>query len=155
VTIREKVGEQNGIIGEKIELGRYERIEGALVLTYNHSNNKRSVLVALNMPARRSRPQPRHANRSHEPGFREQRRRRSENRGKRNRDRQRTGPQRRQAEDMLEKIAMGRLNKFFQENTLLSQKYVKNNEQTVRSVPQSLQQRPDGLPASNTLPSDL
>ncbi|HNE28242.1 MAG TPA: translation elongation factor Ts, partial [Saprospiraceae bacterium] len=48
VSIAEKVGEQNGVIGEKIELGRYERIEGAAVLTYNHSNNKRSVLVALN-----------------------------------------------------------------------------------------------------------
>jgi translation elongation factor EF-Ts len=29
---------------------------------------------------------------------------------------------------MLEKIAMGRLNKFFQESTLLSQKFVKNND---------------------------
>ena len=48
VSIAEKVGEQNGVIGEKIELSRYERIEGAQVLTYNHSNNKRSVLVALN-----------------------------------------------------------------------------------------------------------
>ena len=48
VTIAEKVGEQNGVIGEKIELTRYEPLTGAQILTYNHSNNKRSVLVALN-----------------------------------------------------------------------------------------------------------
>jgi len=33
--------------------------------------------------------------------------------------------------DMAEKIAMGRLNKFFQENTLLSQSFVRDNKQTV------------------------
>ena len=41
-------------------------------------------------------------------------------------------------EDMLDKIAMGRLNKFFQESTLLSQKFVKNNDQTVLQYLQSL-----------------
>jgi elongation factor Ts len=33
--------------------------------------------------------------------------------------------------DMAEKIAMGRLNKFFQENTLLSQVFVRDNKITV------------------------
>jgi elongation factor Ts len=33
--------------------------------------------------------------------------------------------------DMAEKIAMGRLNKFFQENTLLSQAFVRDNKLTV------------------------
>ena len=32
---------------------------------------------------------------------------------------------------MAEKIAMGRLNKFFQENTLLSQAFVRDNKVTV------------------------
>ena len=40
---------------------------------------------------------------------------------------------------MLEKISLGRLNKFFQENTLLGQKYVKNNDQTVDQYLQSLE----------------
>ena len=48
-SVGEKVSEQTGIVGEKIELSRYEPITGAQILTYNHSNNKRSVLVALNM----------------------------------------------------------------------------------------------------------
>jgi elongation factor Ts len=33
--------------------------------------------------------------------------------------------------EMAEKIAMGRLNKFFQENTLLSQSFVRDNKMTV------------------------
>ena len=33
--------------------------------------------------------------------------------------------------EMAEKIAMGRLNKFFQENTLLSQQFVRDNKLTV------------------------
>jgi elongation factor Ts len=39
---------------------------------------------------------------------------------------------------MLEKIALGRLNKFFQENTLLAQKFVKNNDMTVQQYLHSL-----------------
>ncbi len=140
VTIGEKVGEQNGVIGEKIELGRYERIEGAQILTYNHSNNKRSVLVALSsaghedagrnvamqiaamnpVSVSKDDVDPKIVEKEIEIG-----KELARNEGK--------------PEDMLEKIALGRLNKFFQENTLLSQKYVKNNDQTVQQYLQSLQ----------------
>ena len=139
VTIGEKVGEQNGIIGEKVELGRYERVEGAQILTYNHSNNKRSVLVALSKAGQdeagrnvamqiaamnpvsvsKDDVDPKIVEKEIEIG-----KELARNEGK--------------AEDMLEKIALGRLNKFFQENTLLSQKYVKNNDQTVLQYLQSL-----------------
>jgi elongation factor Ts len=34
-------------------------------------------------------------------------------------------------EAMLEKIAMGKLNKFYKENTLLNQAFVRNNKQSV------------------------
>lgn len=141
VTIAEKVGEQNGIIGEKIELSRYEPVTGAQILTYNHSNNKRSVLVALNknentfeqagrdvamqiaamspVSVSRDDVDPKIIEREIEVG-----KELARNEGK--------------AEDMLEKIAMGRLNKFFQESTLLSQKFVKNNDQTVDQYLKSL-----------------
>jgi elongation factor Ts len=35
-------------------------------------------------------------------------------------------------EQIIEKIAMGKLNKFFQENTLLSQPFVKDSKQSVQ-----------------------
>ncbi len=141
VSIADKVGEQNGIIGEKIELSRYEPITGAQILTYNHSNNKRSVLVALNkrenafeqagrdvamqiaamnpVSVSRDDVDPKMIEKEIEIG-----KELARNEGK--------------AEDMLEKIALGRLNKFFQENTLLSQKFVKNNDMTVDQYLKSL-----------------
>jgi elongation factor Ts len=113
VSIADKVGEQNGIIGEKIELSRYEPLEGAQILTYNHSNNKRSVLVALNQNDSAFEQAGRDvAEKEIEIG-----KELARNEGK--------------AEEMLEKIALGRLNKFFQESTLLSQKFVKDNDKTV------------------------
>lgn len=141
VTIAEKVGEQNGIIGEKIELSRYEPLTGAQILTYNHSNNKRSVLVALNkrenefeqagrdvamqiaamspVSVSKDDVDPKIVEKEIEIG-----KELARNEGK--------------AEEMLEKIAMGRLNKFFQDSTLLSQKFVKNNDQTVDQYLKSL-----------------
>ena len=134
MTIADKVGEQNGIIGEKIELSRYEPIEGAQILTYNHSNNKRSVLVALSnadaafdqagrdvamqiaamnpVSVSKDDVDQKTIEKEIEIG-----KELARNEGK--------------AEEMLEKIAMGRLNKFFQENTLLSQKFVKDDSKTV------------------------
>ncbi|HRI61716.1 MAG TPA: translation elongation factor Ts [Saprospiraceae bacterium] len=139
VTIGDKVAEQNGIVGEKIELSRYERVEAPSVLTYNHSNNKRSVLVALSMAGQdeagrnvamqiaamnpvsvsKDDVDPKIIEKEIEIG-----KELARNEGK--------------AEDMLEKISLGRLNKFFQESTLLSQKYVKGDGDTVDQYLKSL-----------------
>ena len=35
------------------------------------------------------------------------------------------------SDDLLDKIAMGKLNKFYKENTLLNQQFVKDNSQTI------------------------
>jgi elongation factor Ts len=37
-------------------------------------------------------------------------------------------------EAMLEKIAMGKLNKFYKDNTLLNQEFVKDNSKTIAQV---------------------
>lgn len=141
VTIGEKVGEQNGIIGEKIELSRYELITGAQIISYIHSNRKLAVLCALNkrenefeeagrnvamqiaamgpVAVDRGDVDPKLIEKEIEIG-----KELARNEGK--------------PENMLEKIAEGRLNKFFQEMTLLNQKYVKNNDQTIAQYLQSL-----------------
>ena len=140
VSIREKVGEQNGVIGEKVELGRYERIEGAQVVTYNHSNRKRSVLLAMSkagyeeagrnlamqiaamnpVSVSKDDVDPKIVEKEIEIGEELAR-----NEGK--------------PENMLEKIALGRLNKFFQESTLLAQSYVKDSSVSVEQYLQSLE----------------
>jgi elongation factor Ts len=139
--IKDKVAEQTGIIGEKVEVTRYESVTGAQVLPYIHTNNKLGVLVAINKrenlyeeAARNVAMQiaamapvsltkddvdPAIIAKEIEIG-----KDLARNEGK--------------PEGMLEKIAMGRLNKFFQESTLLSQKYVKDNDMNVEQYLQSL-----------------
>ena len=142
VTIGDKVGEQNGVIGEKIELSQYQVLEAPLVVTYNHSNNKRSVLVGLSKAAgdaaeaagrdvamQVAAMSPVAVGKDDVPQSIidkeiEIGKELARNEGK--------------AEDMLEKIALGRLNKFFQENTLLAQKFVKNNDLTVEQFLKSV-----------------
>jgi elongation factor Ts len=140
-SIGEKVSEQTGLVGEKLEISRFEPLTGAQILTYNHSNNKRSVAVALSkrenefeqagrdvamqiaamnpVSVSKDDVDPKIIEKEIEIG-----KELARNEGK--------------AEDMLEKIALGRLNKFFAENTLLSQKFVKNNDQTVDQYLRSL-----------------
>jgi len=47
-TIAEKIIEQTGIIGEKLELGFYEKIEAGQVGFYIHSDKKLATLVGFN-----------------------------------------------------------------------------------------------------------
>ena len=47
MTVADKLIEQTGVIGEKLEVRSFERIEGAFVGSYIHSGNKIATLVAL------------------------------------------------------------------------------------------------------------
>jgi elongation factor Ts len=47
ITVAEKLIEQTGVIGEKIEIGAFERLEGAFINSYIHAGNGIATLVAL------------------------------------------------------------------------------------------------------------
>src|SRR5690606_388269 len=47
ITVAEKLTEQTGVIGEKIEIGTFQKIEGAFVNSYIHAGNKIGAVVAL------------------------------------------------------------------------------------------------------------
>ena len=47
-TIQEKLVERTGVIGEKIELAAYERLEAAQVVPYIHMGHKAGVIVGFN-----------------------------------------------------------------------------------------------------------
>jgi elongation factor Ts len=132
-SIGERITEQIGIIGEKLELSFYEKINAAQVVPYIHPGNKLATLVGLNkavdvkigrdvaMQVAAMNPvavdkadvKPEIIEKEKEIG-REQAR----IEGK--------------AENMLDKIAEGKLNKFFKESTLLNQEFTKDNSKTVR-----------------------
>lgn len=49
-TVAEKVIERSGICGEKTELDGYNFVEGDTTVAYNHNGNKLATIVALNQP---------------------------------------------------------------------------------------------------------
>lgn len=145
ITIGEKVTEQVGVIGEKIELSEYEKLEAPQIASYIHMGNRSGVLVGLNeaddkffnagrdvaMQVAAMRPIA-----VDKDGVSAETVEKEIEIGK-EQARQEGKP-----EAMLEKIAIGKLNKFYQESTLLNQAFVKDSKLTVRQYLKSLD---DGL----------
>lgn len=138
ITIAEKLIEYTGKIGEKISLHRLVTVAGEGVVSYVHSNNKLGVLVALNhavnadveaagkdvaMQIAAMNPvavdkgdvDPSVIEREIEIG--------------KDQARQEGKP-----EAIVEKIALGKLNKFYQDNTLLNQAFVKDNSVNIAQM---------------------
>jgi len=135
ITIGEKVIEQVGVVGEKIEIAAYEKLESAQIAPYIHMGNRAGVLVGLSkagdsffdagrdvaMQVAAMRPVA--VDKADVPTTVIEK----EIQIGKEQARQEGKP-----EAILEKIALGKLNKFYQENTLLNQSFVKNNKLTVR-----------------------
>ena len=134
LTVEEKLSELVAKIGEKIEIGAYEVLSGETVVSYIHANKKLGVLVALantggqgeeagkDVAMQIAAMNPAALNEDsvdQETIDRELRigREQAEAEGK--------------PENILDKIAQGRLKKFFKENTLANQAFVKDNSMTV------------------------
>ncbi len=138
--VSDKVTEFVGIIGEKMELAYYEKIEAAHVQAYIHPGNRLATLVgfskagldiqvykdiamqvaAMNPVAIDKGDVPEKVIAQEIEIGKEQARRDGK------------------PEEMLEKIAQGKLTKFYKESTLLNQEYVKDNKMTIRQYLQSV-----------------
>jgi elongation factor Ts len=140
LSIRDRITDLIGKIGEKMEL-QYLQVSDSLVVAYNHPGNRLATIIAFNkadapeiatiakdvaMQAAAMAPvaldkddvDTRTLERELEIA-REQIR----TEGK--------------PEEMVEKIAQGKLNKFYKDNTLLNQEFIKDNKLTVRQYIQS------------------
>jgi elongation factor Ts len=138
--IGDKIVEYVGIIGEKLDLSYYEKIEAAHVQAYIHPGNRLATLVgftksdidvqiykdvamqiaAMNPVALDKDSVPESVIAQEIEIGKEQARRDGK------------------PEEMLEKIAQGKLSKFFRESTLLNQDFVKDNKMTIRQYLQSV-----------------
>lgn len=135
ITIAEKIVEQVGVIGEKVELADYARLESEQIASYIHMGNKAAVLVGLNkkgdeiLDAGRNVAMQVAAMRpiAVDKSSVDQTVIEKEIEIGKEQARQEGKP-----EAMLEKIATGKLNKFFKENTLLEQAFVKDNKMSVK-----------------------
>ena len=133
--VSDKLFDIIGKIGEKIDITAYEVIEAARVIVYNHPGNKLASMVGLTSatPANidevgkevamqiaamnpvavdKDSVDPKMIEREIEIG--------------KDQARQEGKP-----EDMIEKIALGKLNKFYKESTLLNQTYIKDEKKTI------------------------
>lgn len=145
LNIGDKVTEQVGVIGEKLEVAAYEKIVTAAgegqVLPYIHMGHRAGVLVALNLEG----PQ------FMEPGKNVAMQVAAMKPLALDKDGvdssvvekeieigKELARQEGKPEAMLEKIAMGKLNRFFKDNTLLNQLYVKDSKKTVAAYLQSI-----------------
>lgn len=134
VTIKEKVIEQIGVIGEKIELAAYEHLEAPMVVPYIHMGYKAGVVVGLN----KNQPIFQQAGKDvamqiaamkpiavDKNGVDQSVIEKEIEIGK-EQARMEGKP-----DAILDKIAMGKLNKFFKDSTLLNQQFVKDGKRTV------------------------
>ncbi|MEM8893079.1 MAG: translation elongation factor Ts [Bacteroidota bacterium] len=135
ITLGEKIIENTGKIGEKLEISAYEVLEGEHVVPYIHSNKKLGVMVALqnvngagvedagkDVAMQIAAMNPVAVNKD---GVDQTIIEKEIEIGK-DQARQEGKP-----ENIIEKIAMGKLQKFFKENTLLSQAFVKDSSVSI------------------------
>lgn len=134
-SVEENLTDLIGKIGEKMEVARYEIIEASITFAYNHPGNRLGTIVGFNkdntanidqvgkevamqiaamnpVAVDRSDVTQEMIDKELEIGKEQAR-------------------QEGKPEDMLDKIAQGKLNKFFKESTLLNQEFVRDNKKTV------------------------
>ena len=136
ITIDEKLNEMLGKTGEKVQLAHYEVIEAPVTFAYNHHGSRLATILGMSKPEAKNVGEMGHElamqiaamspvaidkedvtaetiDRELEIG-REQAR------------------QEGKPEEMIEKIATGKLTKFYREQTLLNQDFVRDTKKTVR-----------------------
>jgi elongation factor Ts len=134
LSVQDKLTEQTGVIGEKIEIGGFKKLEAPYVGSYIHAGNKIATLVGLSatldgidtvakdvaMQAAAMNPVA-----LDEAGV-DQSIIEKEIEIAKDQLRQEGKP-----EAMLDNIAKGKLKRFFKDNTLVNQAFIKDSKQTV------------------------
>ncbi|PKO98267.1 MAG: elongation factor Ts [Bacteroidetes bacterium HGW-Bacteroidetes-9] len=135
-TIMDNITEMVGKTGEKMELAHFEVISAPRVFAYNHPGNRLATILGLSKAGVEGIDQAGHevamqiaamapvaVDKDDVPSDVIER----EIEIGKEQARQEGKP-----EEMVEKIALGKLNKFYKENTLLNQEFVRDNKLTVR-----------------------
>lgn len=139
LSIADKFMEQVGKIGEKIDIGYFNAVTAETVVAYNHPGNRLAVVVgfnkaidaeaAKNVAMQTAAMAPVAVDKDDVDATTLEReldiaREQIRAEGK--------------PEEMVEKIAAGKLNKFYKESTLLNQEYIKDNKLSIRQYLQSI-----------------
>ncbi len=141
MSVAEKLTEQTGVIGEKIEIGGFERLEGTFIGSYIHAGNKIATLTSLsavvdgaaeaakNVAMQAAAMNPIALNEEGVDAATVEK----EIEIAKDQLRQEGKP-----EAMLDNIAKGKLKRFFKDNTLVNQAYIKDGKQSVNDYVKSV-----------------
>lgn len=134
LSVEEKIVEQVGVVGEKLQLSKYKKLSADKVVAYIHPGNQLATLVAFNKST----------DGLDEAGKQVAMQVAAMNPVAINKDGvskdiiekelevgKELAIQEGKPAELAEKIAHGRLNKFFKENTLLSQQFISDNKLSV------------------------
>ena len=135
MTVSEKLIEHTGVIGEKLELSNFHIIDASYVIGYIHPGNKLASLVGFNQSVDNIEQIGKNIAMqiaAMNPLGLEQSDISQEIINKEIEIGKDLARQEGKPEDMLEKISMGRLKKFFKENTLLNQTYIKDSKLSIK-----------------------
>ncbi|HCY01223.1 MAG TPA: elongation factor Ts [Bacteroidales bacterium] len=138
--IQDLVFEQSGVTGEKFELSYFDKIEGEKVVYYIHPGNKLAAIVAFNkvdvseqvgkdIAMQVAAMNPVSIDAEDVP----EKIRKQEFEIGREQARLEGKP-----ENILDKIAQGKLQKFFKENTLMNQDFIKDSKMNIASYLKSI-----------------
>ncbi|GAB4278013.1 MAG: translation elongation factor Ts [Marinilabiliales bacterium] len=132
ISIDDRIKEETGIIGEKIDLSFYSALDAEMLTAYIHPGNKIASLIGLNMVVddqigkdiamQVTAMNPVSISEKDVP---EEIKQKELEIGK-EQARQEGKP-----EELLDKIALGKLNKFYKESTLLNQQFIKDQKISV------------------------
>ncbi|QYA24417.1 elongation factor Ts [Gramella sp. MT6] len=141
ITVEDKLTEQTGVIGEKIEIGAFKTLEAPFVGSYIHAGNKIAVLTGLSKNVDGAEEAAKNVSMQaaamnpvalDESGV-DQATIDKEIEIAKDTLREEGKP-----ENMLDKIAQGKLQRFFKDNTLVHQAYIKDNKQSVADYVKSV-----------------
>jgi elongation factor Ts len=146
MTVADKLTEQTGVIGEKIEIGSFEKLSAPFVGSYIHAGNKIATLVGLSAnvdgAAAAAKDVAMQAAAMNPVALNEE----GVDQSVIDKEIEIAKDQLRQEgkpEAMLDNIAKGKLKRFFKDNTLINQAFIKDSKQSVaqyvKSVDSSLE----------------
>lgn len=141
ITVQDKLTEQTGVIGEKIEIGGFRRLSAPFVGSYIHAGNKIATLVGLSAAVEGAEEAAKDvamqaaamAPVALDPSGVDQETIDKEIEIAKDQLRQEGKP-----EAMLDKIAQGKLQRFFKDNTLINQDFIKDSKMSVAEYVKSV-----------------
>ncbi|MAQ76001.1 MAG: elongation factor Ts [Aquimarina sp.] len=141
ITVENKLTEQTGVIGEKIEIGDFRTLEAPFVGSYIHAGNKIGVLTGLSAAAEGAEVVAKdvamQAAAMNPIALNEE----GVNQDTIDKEIEIAKDQLRQEgkpEEMLENIAKGKIKRFFKDNTLVNQDFIKDGKQSVAEYVKTL-----------------